>query len=125
MTAQPVDSGDINARVSRNVKALAAIRGIGTHKELAAAAGLSDDTVSRRLAGKPWKLIELLAMAHALDVDLTVLVEGNPDEWFRRGGTQPPPPKVTQAKVVPGQRRGKSRVSRKSASVRSSTLVAA
>lgn len=96
MTAQPVDRATTNARIARAVRAAMAARGVKDDKQLAALSGVKYDTLLRRLNGKPWLADEIIAVAAALDVDVSTLLYGDPDEWFRptRGKVQPTAPYV-------------------------------
>lgn len=83
MTAELVDSEAINARISRTVVALMAARGL-TRKELAATVGMDEDTLGRRInRHSAWKADEVLAIAAAFEVASQVILETDPEDWFR------------------------------------------
>lgn len=85
MTAEIVDIRKENQSISATVDTLRRLRRL-TIKELAAASGMDEDTLGRRLRveGKNgWQATELKTLALALDVDLSVLYAGLPDDLFR------------------------------------------
>jgi len=84
MSTETVSRDATNQRIVRAVRAAMGARDVKDDKQLASLSGIKYDTLLRRLNGKPWLAEEILAVAVALDVDVRVLLESDPDDWFRR-----------------------------------------